>query len=45
MHATGSYLSEYRLTNGKIVEDWPPTGGMELLAQIGATLPELVGRN
>jgi predicted SnoaL-like aldol condensation-catalyzing enzyme len=37
--ATGSYLSEYRLANGKIVEDWPPTGAAELLQQIGVTLP------
>ncbi len=35
----GSYLSEYRLANGKIVEDWPPTNGFELLQQIGVTLP------
>ncbi len=26
--ATGSYLSEYRLANGKIVEDWPPSVGL-----------------
>jgi predicted SnoaL-like aldol condensation-catalyzing enzyme len=37
--ATGSYLSEYRLANGKIVEDWPPSDGLELLKQIGVPLP------
>jgi len=37
--ATGSYLSEYRLANGKIVEDWPPSGTAALLQQVGVTLP------
>jgi predicted SnoaL-like aldol condensation-catalyzing enzyme len=37
--ATGSDLSEYRLVNGKIVEDWPPSGNADLLKQIGVTLP------
>jgi predicted SnoaL-like aldol condensation-catalyzing enzyme len=37
--ASGSYLSEYRLANGKIVEDWPPSNAFELLQQIGVTLP------
>ena len=37
--ATGSGLSEYRLTNGKIVEDWPPSGTAALLQQVGVTLP------
>lgn len=37
--ATGSELSEYRLANGKIVEDWPPTGTGALLQQVGITLP------
>lgn len=41
--ATGSYLSEYRLANGKIIEDWPPTGSAELLQQIGITLPPGLG--
>jgi predicted SnoaL-like aldol condensation-catalyzing enzyme len=36
---TGSYLSEYRLANGKIVEDWPPSGAADLLQQVGLTLP------
>jgi predicted SnoaL-like aldol condensation-catalyzing enzyme len=37
--ASGSYLSEYRLANGKIVEDWPPSDAMGLLQQVGVTLP------
>ena len=37
--ATGSYLSEYRLANGKIVEDWPTSGAAALLQQVGVTLP------
>ncbi len=37
--ATGSDLSEYRLANGKIVEDWPPSGSAALLQQVGVTLP------
>ncbi len=37
--ATGSDLSEYRLANGKIVEDWPPSGSANLLQQVGVTLP------
>ena len=37
--ATGSGLSEYRLVNGKIVEDWPPSGAAALLQQVGVTLP------
>jgi len=37
--ATGSDLSEYRLANGKIVEDWPPSGVAALLQQVGVTLP------
>ena len=37
--ATGSDLSEYRLANGKIVEDWPPSGVAGLLQQVGVTLP------
>ena len=37
--ATGSDLSEYRLANGKIVEDWPLSGAADLLQQVGVTLP------
>jgi predicted SnoaL-like aldol condensation-catalyzing enzyme len=37
--ATGSGLGEYRLANGKIVEDWPLSGAMELLQQIGVNFP------
>ena len=37
--ATVSDLSEYRLANGKIVEDWPPSGTAALLQQVGVTLP------
>ena len=37
--ATGSGLSEYRFANGKIVEDWPPSGTAALLQQIGVSLP------
>ena len=37
--ATGSDLSEYRLANGKIVEDWPPSDSASLLQQVGVTLP------
>ena len=36
--ATGSDLSEYRVANGKIVEDWPPSGTAALLQQVGVTL-------
>jgi predicted SnoaL-like aldol condensation-catalyzing enzyme len=37
--ATASDLSEYRLANGKIVEDWPPSGFADQLQQVGVTLP------
>ena len=37
--ATASDLSEYRVANGKIVEDWPPSGTADLLQQVGVTLP------
>jgi len=37
--ATASDLSEYRLANGKIVEDWPPSSTAPLLQQVGVTLP------
>jgi predicted SnoaL-like aldol condensation-catalyzing enzyme len=41
--ATGSLLSEYRVANGKIVEDWPPSGATALLQQVGVTLPTGLG--
>ena len=37
--ATGSGLAEFRLANGKIVEDWPTSGAAALLQQVGVTLP------
>ena len=37
--ATGSGLGEYRLANGKIVEDWPVSGSADLMPQVGVTLP------
>jgi len=37
--ATGSDLSEWRVVNGKIVEDWPPSGTAGLLQQVGVNLP------
>ena len=37
--ATRSDLAEFRLANGKIVEDWPPSGTADLLQQVGVTLP------
>ncbi len=37
--ASGSQLSEYRVVNGKIVEDWPPDGSEALLAKLGVTMP------
>jgi predicted SnoaL-like aldol condensation-catalyzing enzyme len=37
--ATGSDLSEYRVVNGQIVEDWPPNGMAVLLEQVGVALP------
>ena len=37
--ATAWDLSEYRLANGKIVEDWPPTSSAELMQKVGITLP------
>ncbi len=37
--ATGSGLGEYRLANGKIVEDWPLSGSADLMPQVGVTLP------
>ena len=37
--ATGTGLGEYRLANGKIVEDWPVSGAFELLQQVGVAIP------
>ena len=37
--ATVSDLAEFRLANGKIAEDWPPSGTAALLQQVGVTLP------
>lgn len=37
--ATGSGLGEYRVVNGKIVEDWPLSGAFELMQQVGIALP------
>ena len=37
--ATGSGLAEFRLANGKIVEDWPISDVAALLQQVGVTLP------
>jgi predicted SnoaL-like aldol condensation-catalyzing enzyme len=37
--ATGSGLAEFRLANGKIVEDWPISEVGALLQQVGVTLP------
>jgi predicted SnoaL-like aldol condensation-catalyzing enzyme len=37
--ATGSGLGEYRLANGKIVEDWPVSDVAGLMEQVGVTLP------
>ena len=36
--ATRSGLGEYRVVNGKIVEDWPIEAA-DLLQQVGVTLP------
>lgn len=37
--ASGSDLSEYRVANGKVVEDWPPSGMASQLQQVGVALP------
>ncbi len=37
--ATGSGLGEYRVANGKIVEDWPISEAAGMLQQVGVTLP------
>lgn len=37
--ATGSGLAEFRVANGKIVEDWPVSNVAELMQQVGVALP------
>ena len=37
--ATVSDLAEFRLANGKIVEDWPISEVAALMQQVGVTLP------
>ena len=37
--ATGEGWGEFRVANGKIVEDWPLSGSAELMQQVGVTLP------
>ena len=37
--ASGEGWGEYRVVNGKIVEDWPLSGVFEMLQQVGITLP------
>jgi predicted SnoaL-like aldol condensation-catalyzing enzyme len=37
--ASGPVVSEYRLVNGKIVEDWPPSDMMAYLQRVGVSLP------
>ena len=37
--ATVSDLAEFRLANGKIVEDWPPSDTAALMQQVGVALP------
>jgi predicted SnoaL-like aldol condensation-catalyzing enzyme len=37
--ATGSGLAEFRLAEGKIVEDWPISDVASLMQQVGMTLP------
>jgi predicted SnoaL-like aldol condensation-catalyzing enzyme len=37
--ASGPVVSEYRVVNGKIVEDWPPSDMMAYLQQVGVSLP------
>ena len=37
--ATGSGLAEFRLAEGKIVEDWPLSDVANLMQQVGMTLP------
>jgi predicted SnoaL-like aldol condensation-catalyzing enzyme len=37
--ATVSDTAEFRLSNGKIIEDWPPCGTAAMLQQVGVVLP------
>jgi predicted SnoaL-like aldol condensation-catalyzing enzyme len=37
--ADGEGWGEFRVVNGKIVEDWPLSGAAELMQQVGVTLP------
>jgi predicted SnoaL-like aldol condensation-catalyzing enzyme len=37
--ATGEGWGEFRVANGKIVEDWPLSGSAQLMQQVGVTLP------
>jgi predicted SnoaL-like aldol condensation-catalyzing enzyme len=37
--ATGSGMAEFRIANGKIVEDWPISEVAGLMQQVGVTLP------
>lgn len=37
--ASGSGVTEFRVVNGKIVEDWPPSEDMALMQQVGVSLP------
>jgi predicted SnoaL-like aldol condensation-catalyzing enzyme len=44
--ATGSAgLGEFRLANGKIVEDWPLSDAADLMQQVGVTLPSGPGES
>ncbi|HWP03877.1 MAG TPA: ester cyclase [Gemmatimonadaceae bacterium] len=44
--ATGSAgLGEFRLANGKIVEDWPLSDAGALMQQVGVTLPSGPGES
>jgi predicted SnoaL-like aldol condensation-catalyzing enzyme len=37
--ATGSGLAEFRVADGKIVEDWPISNAAPLMEQVGMVLP------
>jgi hypothetical protein len=37
--ATGSGLAEFRVADGKIVEDWPISNVAPLMEQVGMVLP------
>jgi predicted SnoaL-like aldol condensation-catalyzing enzyme len=39
--ATGSGLAEFRVTKGKITEDWPISEVAALMQQVGVTLPSM----